>query len=231
MASIIQIRRDTATNWTSANTILAQGELGIETDTLKVKAGDGTTAWASLGYLIDTGGYAAYGDTTANFTGTLQNSGSNVLVDADIGSTVQAYDATIVVDADIGVSVQAYDADTTKNDVANTFTAAQTFGAGVVEKKVAIAASEIDLALGNYFTKTISGSTTFTIANTAASGSVNSFVLELTNAGTNVIVWSGVTWAAATAPTFSASGVDVVAFFTSDGGTTWRGFVLGLGMA
>ena len=214
MASIIQIRRDTATNWTSANTILAQGELGIETDTLKVKAGDGTTAWASLGYLIDTGGYAAYGDTTANFTGTLQNSGSNVLVDADIGSTVQAHDA-----------------DTTKNDVANTFTAAQTFGAGVVEKKVAIAASEIDLALGNYFTKTISGSTTFTIANTAASGSVNSFVLELTNAGTNVIVWSGVTWAAATAPTFSASGVDVVAFFTTDGGTTWRGFVLGLGMA
>jgi hypothetical protein len=204
MASIIQIRRDTATNWTSANTILAQGEL----------AGDGTTAWASLGYLIDTGGYAAYGDTTANFTGTLQNSGSNVLVDADIGSTVQAHDA-----------------DTTKNDVANTFTAAQTFGAGVVEKKVAIAASEIDLALGNYFTKTISGSTTFTIANTAASGSVNSFVLELTNAGTNVIVWSGVTWAAATAPTFSASGVDVVAFFTTDGGTTWRGFVLGLGMA
>ena len=214
MASIIQIRRDTATNWTSANTILAQGELGIETDTLKVKAGDGTTAWASLGYLIDTGGYAAYGDTTANFTGTLQNSGSNVLVDTDIGSTVQAHDA-----------------DTTKNDVANTFTAAQTFGAGVVEKKVAIAASEIDLALGNYFTKTISGSTTFTIANTAASGSVNSFVLELTNAGTNVIVWSGVTWAAATAPTFSASGVDVVAFFTTDGGTTWRGFVLGLGMA
>jgi len=210
MADMIQIRRDTAANWTSANPILAQGELGAETDTSKIKIGDGTTAWASLSYLIDTGGY---------------------LTAAAIGSTVQAYDATIVVDADIGSTVQAYDADTTKNDVANTFTAAQTFGAGVVEKKVAIAASEIDLALGNYFTKTISGSTTFTIANTAASGSVNSFVLELTNAGTNVIVWSGVTWAAATAPTFSASGVDVVAFFTTDGGTTWRGFVLGLGMA
>ena len=170
MADMIQIRRDTAANWTSANPILAQGELGAETDTSKIKIGDGTTAWASLSYLIDAGGY---------------------LTAAAIGSTVQAYDATIVVDADIGSTVQAYDADTTKNDVANTFTAAQTFGAGVVEKKVAIAASEIDLALGNYFTKTISGSTTFTIANTAASGSVNSFVLELTNAGTNVIVSSG----------------------------------------
>ena len=91
MADMIQIRRDTAANWTSANPILAQGELGAETDTSKIKIGDGTTAWASLGYLVDTGGYAAYGDTTANFTGTLQNSGSNVLVDTDIGVTVQGY--------------------------------------------------------------------------------------------------------------------------------------------
>jgi hypothetical protein len=252
MASIIQIRRDTATNWTSANTILAQGELGIETDTLKVKAGDGTTAWASLGYLIDTGGYAAYGDTTANFTGTLQNSGSNVLVDADIGSTVQAYDATIVVDADIGSTVQAYDAtivvdadigstvqaydaDTTKNDVANTFTAAQTFGASVVEKKVAIAAAEIDLALGNYFTKSSVGTLTLTLTNEAATGSVSAFVLELANGASPAVTFtfnagSTVTWAAATAPTLTASGTDVLAFFTHDGGTTWRGFVLGLGM-
>jgi len=33
--------------------------------------------------------------TTANFTGTLQNGGSNVVVDSDIGSTVQAYDANL----------------------------------------------------------------------------------------------------------------------------------------
>jgi len=57
MADMIQIRRDTAANWTSVNPVLAQGELGIETDTLKIKAGDGTTVWNSLGYLIDTGGY------------------------------------------------------------------------------------------------------------------------------------------------------------------------------
>ena len=110
MADIIQIRRDTAANWTSANPTLAQGELGLETDTSKIKAGNGSTAWTSLGYLIDTGGYVSYADTTANFTGTLQNGGSNVVVDTDIGSTVQAYDATIVVDADIGVTVQGYDA-------------------------------------------------------------------------------------------------------------------------
>ena len=95
MADMIQIRRDTASNWTSANPTLAQGELGAETDTSKIKIGDGTTAWTSLSYLIDTGGYAAYSDTTSNFTGTLQNGGSNVVVDADIGTTVQAYDSNL----------------------------------------------------------------------------------------------------------------------------------------
>ena len=52
MADRIQIRRDTAANWTSANPTLAQGELGVETDTLKFKVGDGSTAWNSVNYLI-----------------------------------------------------------------------------------------------------------------------------------------------------------------------------------
>ena len=55
MATIIQSRRDTASNWASANPVLAEGELGIETDTKKFKFGDGTTAWNSLGYsAVDT---------------------------------------------------------------------------------------------------------------------------------------------------------------------------------
>ena len=50
VADIIQLRRDTASNWTSANPTLAQGELGVETDTSKIKIGDGSTAWSSLSY-------------------------------------------------------------------------------------------------------------------------------------------------------------------------------------
>ena len=49
---MIKLRRDTAANWTSANPVLGAGQPGIETDTLKWKVGDGTTAWASLGYMI-----------------------------------------------------------------------------------------------------------------------------------------------------------------------------------
>ena len=52
MAVRFQLRRDTAANWASANSVLALGEPGVETDTLKVKVGDGSTAWNSLGYSI-----------------------------------------------------------------------------------------------------------------------------------------------------------------------------------
>ena len=46
----IQVRRGTASQWTSANPTLAAGEWGLETDTLKTKIGNGSTAWASLAY-------------------------------------------------------------------------------------------------------------------------------------------------------------------------------------
>lgn len=50
MADILQIRRGTAAQWTSTNPILADGELGFETDTKKGKLGNGVTAWTGLTY-------------------------------------------------------------------------------------------------------------------------------------------------------------------------------------
>lgn len=46
----VQLRGDTAANWTSANPVLAAREFAIETDTSRYKIGDGTTAWTSLAY-------------------------------------------------------------------------------------------------------------------------------------------------------------------------------------
>ena len=86
MADLIQIRRDTAANWTSANPVLAQGELGAETDTSKIKIGDGSTAWSSLAYLIDAGGYL-----TATSTNTLTN---KTIRDTVYSLTGTAFDAT-----------------------------------------------------------------------------------------------------------------------------------------
>lgn len=53
MATRIQLRRDTAANWAASNPVLAQGELGIELDSGKIKLGDGSTAWGSLAYFLD----------------------------------------------------------------------------------------------------------------------------------------------------------------------------------
>jgi Major tropism determinant N-terminal domain len=50
MSTKIQLRRDTASNWTNANPILAQGEAGLELVTNRVKYGDGVTPWATLAY-------------------------------------------------------------------------------------------------------------------------------------------------------------------------------------
>jgi hypothetical protein len=44
----LQVRRGTAAQWTAANPILAAGEFGLETDTGRIKIGDGSTAWNSL---------------------------------------------------------------------------------------------------------------------------------------------------------------------------------------
>lgn len=56
---LIRVRRGTAAQWSLANPILASGEPGQETDTNKLKIGDGVTAWNSLGYIGSGVGTAA----------------------------------------------------------------------------------------------------------------------------------------------------------------------------
>lgn len=50
MAQKIQLRTDTAANWTSANPVLAEGEMAVESNTAKFKLGNGVTAWNALAY-------------------------------------------------------------------------------------------------------------------------------------------------------------------------------------
>jgi hypothetical protein len=53
MATRMQQRRGTASQWTSANPVLNAAEMGWESDTNKFKIGDGTNHWADLDYFID----------------------------------------------------------------------------------------------------------------------------------------------------------------------------------
>jgi hypothetical protein len=50
--TIIQIRRGLAATWSSLNPILSAGEMGLETDTKKMKIGDGSTVWNTLAYRV-----------------------------------------------------------------------------------------------------------------------------------------------------------------------------------
>jgi hypothetical protein len=53
MATRMQQRRGTATEWTNADPILAPGEIGWETNTNKFKIGDGVNNWSDLSYFLD----------------------------------------------------------------------------------------------------------------------------------------------------------------------------------
>jgi hypothetical protein len=104
---------------------------------------------------------------------------------------------------------------------------------GTVEKNSALGTGSgtktFNLSNGNYFSLTVNGTTTLAVSNTPSSGSVGAFIVQLTNGGAySITYFSGVTWAGGTAPTLTTSGTDVLGFFTTDGGTTWRGLVLAL---
>lgn len=50
MASQIKLRRGTASQWTNANPVLSEGEIGFEIDTNKLKIGNGENNWNDLEY-------------------------------------------------------------------------------------------------------------------------------------------------------------------------------------
>jgi len=109
MPFVIQFRRDTAANWTSANPTLADGEMGIESDTQKYKIGNGYTVWNSLSYsslpatAVSPSGTATLTNKTIDLTdntvtGTLAEFNAAVS-DADLVSldgTESLYNKTII---------------------------------------------------------------------------------------------------------------------------------------
>ena len=208
-------------------------ELGGQLDALTnkiVNLGDPTNAQdaATKSYVDSVGGSGSvsYSDATANFTGTLQNGGSNVVVDSDIGSTVQAYDAGLAyldglnftneatfktgVNLEIGVDVQAYDADTAKTDTAQTFTAAQR---GEITTLTSGSTVTPDFADSNNYTLTLGANLTIANPTNLTVGQSGSIFLVQDGTGSRTASW-GSYWdfAGGTAPTLTtaASAVDRV---------------------
>lgn len=82
----IQLRRDTAANWTSVNPILALGEMGLETDTRKIKFGDGTTAWTGLSYISSEAALSVTGTGFVHATAGVVDGAAKLVDTADINN-------------------------------------------------------------------------------------------------------------------------------------------------
>jgi hypothetical protein len=122
---------------------------------------------------------------------------------------------------------------------ANTFTGTQNFADNTLQRANLLDYSEvtnaigstgggtqdIDLTLGNSVTATVDTSAnTFTFSNPTATDELCGFTLYLTNGASQTVAWpASVDWPSATAPTLSASGLDILVFTTVDGGTIWHG--------
>jgi len=98
MAVNILLRRGTAAEWTASNPILLEGEVGVETDSKKLKVGDGLTVWASLPYitLTPTAAASLYAPiANPTFTGTVSlDTGVSIVFE---GATANAYETTLAV--------------------------------------------------------------------------------------------------------------------------------------
>jgi len=110
MSSIarIRLRRDTAANWTATNPVLLNGEVGLETDTRKLKAGDGSTAWSGLSY------YPASTATQARGQASKMDSGTIAIAQS---ATYQSTGLTATFDTstDAGVALGTTDSFALKN--------------------------------------------------------------------------------------------------------------------
>jgi len=130
-------------------------------------------------------------DTTANFTGTLQNGGSNVVVDTDIGSTVQAHDA-----------------DTAKTDVTQSFSKAQR---GAIVTLTDGATITPDFATANNFTVTLAGNRTLANPTNLTAGQTGSIFIVQDGTGSRTLAYgSYYDFVSGVAPTLTtaASSVD-----------------------
>jgi hypothetical protein len=85
----------------------------------------------------------------------------------------------------------------------------------------------LDLATANNFRRQFNGAATLTFSNPPASNAFG-FTLSVVNAGAYSITWpNSVDWPGGSAPILTSAGVDVLTFFTFNGGTTYYGFIVG----
>ena len=99
---------------------------------------------------------------------------------------------------------------------------------GIAQPVTPVAGANIDCSAGSYFTKTATGPLSWTASN-VPTGRFYSFILKLVNGGLGTQTWfTNTRWQGGTAPGLTVGGTDILAFFTDDGGASWRAHALSI---
>jgi hypothetical protein len=207
-------------NTTAQSVVLTQGSGGNVT----VLSGN-----AALVYATGTGSGATVVDVSALFnfvtatsTNTLTNKTVNLSSNTLTGTVAQFN--TALSDGDFA-TLAGSETLTNKSLTSPTMTGAPYADGSFRGNVTAVAALDIDCAVGNYFTKTINANSTFTFSNVPASRSYG-FTLELTVTSGTVTWPASVKFPGNVTPTLSTGKTHLVMFVTDDGGSRWRGAAL-----
>lgn len=189
--------------------------------------GSGNLSWTDAAPLDSP---AFTGSPTAQTSTNYDSNGTRIATTAWVNAKLD--------NASLTYGIQKYDADTTKNDVANTFTAKQTFDdvhiGGAHTAGITTVTNGINCSLGNFFEREIAASNVVQSIGfgtvPSSSGQVYSFTLKLKINNTGSIsssAWpSSVKWSGGTTPTFATNKTHLIFFVTPDQGTTWYGSAL-----
>ena len=125
MPTQIQLRRDTAADWTSNNPVLAEGEFGWESDTNRFKIGDGSSNWQNLAYASDgdAAGITFVGDdssgTLVSQNETFKIAGGTGITTAVSGDTLTITGSGITASSTDTLTNKTFDAEGTGNSLSN----------------------------------------------------------------------------------------------------------------
>lgn len=230
----IQLQRDIAANWTSANTLLADWEVWLETDTRKAKIGNWVTNWNSLAYAFmgnggdmlkadNLSGIADYSIARTNLgvpsgsgTSTWNNTGNQTSI-VGITGTLANFNAAVI------------DADLARTDAANTFTWAQSIASikGTLTADTDGTTITFNKNVSDFHSVTLGGNRALALSN-MASGDRIVLRLEQDGTWTRTVTWFiTIKWVWGTVPTLTTTinKADTFGFLCTSAGN-YDGFII-----
>jgi hypothetical protein len=175
----IQLRNDTAANWTTSNPTLQAGELGHETDTGKFKLGTGVLAWTSLSYASILPGVAAIVDADINASaGIVDTKLATISTAGKVSGTAItsgniSTSGTVLTSDSLGYVTGAGGTVTQLTSKATAVTLDKTTGQITTDDAALAAATEVTFTVNN---STVAATDTV-IVNLASGGTTNTYIV------------------------------------------------------